>query len=51
MGHCAPAVMQTLLDAFGMDAPWLVEVTAGVPGGIGNTGGECMIQDAKRAAS
>lgn len=41
MGHCAPTVMQTLLDASGIDAPWLVKLTAGLPGGIGNTGGEC----------
>lgn len=41
MGHCAPTVMQTLLDASNTDAPWLVKLTAGLPGGIGNTGGEC----------
>jgi len=41
MGHCAPTVMQTLLDASATDAPWLVKLTAGLPGGIGNTGGEC----------
>ncbi|WP_088287297.1 C-GCAxxG-C-C family protein [Ideonella sp. A 288] len=41
MGHCAPTVMQTLLDASGTEAPWLVKLTAGLPGGIGNTGGEC----------
>lgn len=41
MGHCAPAVMQTILDASGSDARWLVLLTAGLPGGIGNTGGEC----------
>lgn len=41
MGHCAPTVMQTLLDASGTDAPWLVKLAAGLPGGIGNTGGEC----------
>jgi len=41
MGHCAPTVMQTLLDASDTDAPWLVKLTAGLPGGIGNTGGEC----------
>ena len=27
MGHCAPTVMQTLLDASGIDAPWLVKLT------------------------
>jgi C_GCAxxG_C_C family probable redox protein len=41
MGHCAPSVMQTLLDASGTRAPWLVKLVAGLPGGIGNTGGEC----------
>ena len=41
MGHCAPAVMQTLLDASDAEAKWLVLLTAGRPGGIGNTGGEC----------
>jgi hypothetical protein len=41
MGHCAPTVMQTMLDAAHTDAPWLVKLTAGLPGGIGNTGGEC----------
>lgn len=41
MGHCAPAIMQTFLDASGSDARWLVLLTAGLPGGIGNTGGEC----------
>lgn len=41
MGHCAPAVMQTLLDASEIDAPWLVKLAAGLPGSIGNTGGEC----------
>lgn len=41
MGHCAPTVMQTLLDASDAEAPWLVKLTAGLPGGIGNTGGEC----------
>jgi hypothetical protein len=41
MGHCAPTVMQTMLDASGSEAQWLVKLTAGLPGGIGNTGGEC----------
>lgn len=40
MGHCAPSVMQTLLDISAVEAPWLVKLTAGLPGGIGNTGGE-----------
>jgi hypothetical protein len=38
MGHCAPTVMQTLLDASDSEAEWLVKLTAGLPGGIGNTG-------------
>lgn len=41
MGHCAPTVMQTMLDASDAEATWLVTLTAGLPGGIGNTGGEC----------
>lgn len=41
MGHCAPTVMQTMLDVSDTEAPWLVKLTAGLPGGIGNTGGEC----------
>jgi len=41
MGHCAPSVMTSLLDASGSTARWPVLLTAGLPGGIGNTGGEC----------
>ena len=41
MGHCAPTVMQTLLDASGIEAPWLVRASGGLPGGIGNVGDEC----------
>ncbi|MBK9178407.1 MAG: C_GCAxxG_C_C family protein [Acidimicrobiales bacterium] len=41
MGHCAPTVMQTILDASDAESTWLVTLTAGLPGGIGNTGGEC----------
>jgi hypothetical protein len=41
MGHCAPTVMQTMLDATGVEAEWLVKLSAGLPGGIGNTGAEC----------
>ena len=41
MGHCAPTVMQTMLDASDTEAKWLVLLMAGLPGGIGNTGGEC----------
>src|SRR4030067_3211472 len=41
MGHCAPAVMQTLLDISSTEKEWLVKLSAGLPGGIGNTGYEC----------
>ena len=41
MGHCAPTVMQTVVDASASEATWLVKLTAGLPGGIGNTRGEC----------
>jgi hypothetical protein len=41
MGHCAPAVMQTILDLGNNEEEWLVRMTAGLPGGIGNTGFEC----------
>jgi len=43
MGHCAPTVMQTLLDVSPteMEKEWLVRLSAGMPGGIGNTGHEC----------
>ena len=41
MGHCAPSVMQTLLEASDVQAPWLVKASGGLPGGIGNTGHEC----------
>ena len=41
MGHCAPTIIQTMLDVSGADAQWLVKLAAGLPGGIGNTGGEC----------
>lgn len=41
MGHCAPSVIKTLMEASGSTAQWPVLLTAGLPGGIGNTGGEC----------
>lgn len=41
MGHCAPTVMQSLLDISELDKEWLVRFSAGMPGGIGNTGFEC----------
>lgn len=41
MGHCAPTVARTLLDLEGGDGDWLVRLSAGLPGGVGNTGAEC----------
>ena len=41
MGHCAPSVMQTVVDASACEEKWLVRLCAGLPGGIGNTRGEC----------
>jgi C_GCAxxG_C_C family probable redox protein len=41
MGHCAPTVMQTVVDASATEADWPVRLAAGLPGGIGNTRGEC----------
>ncbi len=41
MGHCAPTVMRTVLQASGADSPPLVKLAAALPGGIGNTGEEC----------
>src|SRR5512139_3102639 len=41
MGHCAPTVMQTILDNSSTEKEWLVRLSAGMPGGIGNTGFEC----------
>jgi Putative redox-active protein (C_GCAxxG_C_C) len=41
MGHCAPTVMQTILDISATEKEWLVRLSAGMPGGIGNTGFEC----------
>lgn len=41
MGHCAPTVMQTILDVSSMEKEWLIRLSAGMPGGIGNTGYEC----------
>jgi C_GCAxxG_C_C family probable redox protein len=41
MGHCAPAVMQTVLDTTHAEQERLVKLMAGMPGGIGNTGFEC----------
>ncbi len=41
MGHCAPTVMQTILDVSSEKKEWLVRLSAGMPGGIGDTGYEC----------
>ena len=41
MGHCAPTVMQTILDLENKKEEWLGRMTAGLPGGIGSTGFEC----------
>ncbi|MCE7980028.1 MAG: C_GCAxxG_C_C family protein [Caldilinea sp. CFX5] len=41
MGHCAPTVIQTILDLTATEQEWLVKLAAGMPGGIGNTGFEC----------
>ncbi len=41
MGHCAPTIMSNILHVSGRKADWLVRLASGLPGGIGNTGGEC----------
>jgi C_GCAxxG_C_C family probable redox protein len=41
MGHCAPTVLRTILDVDAIDKSWAVKLSAGMPGGIGNTGAEC----------
>ena len=41
MGHCAPTVMKTILDVSATEKEWLIRLSAGMPGGIGNTGFEC----------
>lgn len=41
MGHCAPAVMKTMLDICGYEEEWPIRAAAGLPGGIGDTGFEC----------
>ena len=41
MGHCAPAVMQTISDLENTKEKGLVRMTTGLPGGIGSTGFEC----------
>ena len=41
MGHCAPAVMKSILGICGSEEEWPVKAAAGLPGGIGDTGYEC----------
>jgi len=41
MGHCAPAVMRSILEICGSDEDWPVKMAGGLPGGIGDTGFEC----------
>jgi hypothetical protein len=41
MGHCAPTVMHTILGVSSEKKEWLVRLSAGMPGGIGDTGFEC----------
>ncbi|MBN1534279.1 MAG: C-GCAxxG-C-C family protein [Spirochaetes bacterium] len=41
MGHCAPAVIQTIMEISGRERQGIVRLVAGMPGGIGNTGYEC----------
>ncbi len=41
MGHCAPTVMKTILDISSEDNERLIRLSAGMPGGIANTGHEC----------
>jgi C_GCAxxG_C_C family probable redox protein len=40
-GHCAPAVMSTLVENAGFAGERWIKLTAGLPGGIGNFGSEC----------
>ena len=41
MGHCAPSIAKTLLDLSDQKKDWAIKLTAGMPGGIANTGYEC----------
>jgi C_GCAxxG_C_C family probable redox protein len=41
MGHCAPAVMKTILDVNHTEQEGLIKLMAGMPGGIASTGFEC----------
>ena len=42
MGHCAPTIMSSFLHVCGRrKADWFVRLASALPGGIGNTGGEC----------
>jgi len=40
-GHCAPAIMSTLVENAGFAGERWIKLTAGLPGGIGNFGSEC----------
>ncbi len=41
IGHSDPTTMQSILDITSHKEEWLVRLSAGMPGGIGNTGHEC----------
>ena len=41
MGHCAPTVMETLLDLGNTKEEWMVKMTAGLPGGTAFKGLTC----------
>jgi hypothetical protein len=41
MGHCAPTIMSSFLQVCGRKEEWPVKLVSAMPGGIGNTGGEC----------
>jgi protein-S-isoprenylcysteine O-methyltransferase Ste14 len=42
MGHCAPTIMSSFLHVCGRrKTDWFVRLASALPGGIGNTGGEC----------
>ncbi|MBN2040352.1 MAG: C_GCAxxG_C_C family protein [Spirochaetes bacterium] len=41
MGHCAPSVMKTLLNADGSSDDDIIKLAGSLSGGIGNSGAEC----------
>ncbi len=41
LGHCAPTVARTVLDAANVRSAALIRAAGGLPGGIANTGEEC----------